>query len=178
MMGGDIGVDSQVGEGSTFWFTARFDKAVSHSRSNEAGRTFSADTDDHAGSYAGTRILLAEDEPINQEVSRAWLEDVGLTVDLAEDGAAGGGDGAVQRLRADPDGHADADMNGVEATRAIRVIPGLRSTPDSGHDGQCLRRGPPAFALTAGMNDHIGKPVDPELLFAVVLKWLSHERRC
>ena len=122
--------------------------------------------------FAGARILLVEDEPISQEVSRGLLEEVGSKVDLAEDGEM-----ALRLARA---GRYDLilmdmqmpKMNGVDATRAIRA--------------ESMNRDVPILAMTAnafnedrqrcqeaGMNDHVGKPVVPEILYEMLLKWLS-----
>ncbi len=170
LMGGDIGVDSQAGAGSTFWFTVRMDKAID-------GGCAELDTADDAGQelaarYAGARVLLVEDEPVSQEVGMELLEEVGLDVELAGDGGS-----AVEMARS-----ADYDlilmdmqmpvMNGVDAARAIRAIVGRAHTP-------ILAMTANAFAedrqrcMEAGMNDHIAKPVVPAVLYQTMLKWLS-----
>jgi CheY-like chemotaxis protein len=123
--------------------------------------------------FAGTCILLAEDEPINQEVSRGLLEDVGLVVDLAEDG--------VQALELAKQNRyvlilMDMQMphlNGVDATRAIRALPGYANTPILAMTANAFDEDR-QVCIEAGMNDHIAKPVDPERLFETLLKWLTH----
>jgi CheY-like chemotaxis protein len=122
--------------------------------------------------FSGTRILLAEDEPINQEVSRGLLEDAGLVVDLAEDGAQ-----AVTLARQNRYALILMDMqmpnlNGVDATKAIRALPGYAEIPILAMTANAFDEDR-QVCLDAGMNDHIGKPVDPDKLFETLLKWLG-----
>ncbi|MBS1158488.1 MAG: response regulator [Proteobacteria bacterium] len=171
MMGGRIGVDSQTGVGSTFWFTARLSKSAAGPTASPELAPSATEKRLQAG-YAGSLILLAEDEPINQEVSRELLQEVGLRVDLAEDGqqaVALAGRNAYRLILLDVQ---MPGMNGLEAARAIRRLPGRESTPilamtANAFDDDRQR------CLAAGMNDHIGKPVDPAVLYQTLLKWLE-----
>ena len=122
--------------------------------------------------FSGQRVLLVEDEPINQEVSRSFLDDVGLQVDLAEDGLV-----AIERATEFDYALILMDMqmprcNGIEATIAIRALPGRQRTPILAMTANAFdedrRR-----CLDAGMNDHISKPVNPVLLHQTLLYWLS-----
>ncbi len=171
LMGGSIGVVSQADAGSTFWFTVRLEKADQPiDQSNR--QTLSLAEDVLRTRYAGTRILLAEDEPVNQEVSRLLLEAAGMVVDLAEDGVA-----AVEMA-----GRTDyalilldlmmPRMNGLEAARAIRALPGRETTPILALTANAFDEDR-QLCIEAGMNDHIGKPARPALLFEILLKWLS-----
>lgn len=170
LMGGSIGVESKPGTGSTFWFTARLKKSTSDGESANL-TPVSLPEEILKARFSGARVLLAEDEPINQEVSRELLESAGLVVDLADDGVE-----AVELARRTNYDLVLLDlqmpnMNGIEAAAIIRSLPGREYLP-------ILALTANAFTsdrqkcLDAGMNDHIGKPVDPDQLFATLLKWL------
>jgi signal transduction histidine kinase/HAMP domain-containing protein len=171
MMGGEVGVDSVVGQGSTFWFTARLEKS---SNAVLPAPTFDADTAEaqiKAGS-SGVRILLAEDEPVSREVSLAMLEDLGLNVDLAEDGAIAVALARLHRYRLILMDMQMPNLNGVDATRAIRQDSLNTSTPILAMTANAFDEDR-QICIEAGMNDHIAKPVDPPVLFGVLLKWLK-----
>jgi CheY-like chemotaxis protein len=164
-------VSSAEGKGSTFWFTAVLRKGqYSVENTAEAG----ADSAEKAiqRKYAGKRILLAEDEPTNREIAQMLLEEVGLVVDLAENGRE-----AVAKARAVNYAVILMDMqmpelDGLDATRQIRQLPERETTP-------ILAMTANAFAenkdqcFAAGMDDFIAKPVIPELLYESLLKWLE-----
>ena len=178
MMGGEIGVESAAGQGSSFWFSVRLGKSAevtAAARHNlSPAPTFDSESAEAQikARYAGTRVLLAEDEPINQEVSRGMLEDVGLSVDLAENG--------VQAVAMAKQNHyalilMDMQMphlNGVEAAKAIRTLPGYAAIPILAMTANAFDEDRQT-CIDAGMNDHIGKPVDPLRLYETLLKWLT-----
>jgi PAS domain S-box-containing protein len=171
LMGGEIGLDSVPGQGSTFWFTARLGKTDA-----DATRA-TAQAPDHAearlrGRHAGARVLLAEDEPVNREVSRGLIEDVGLVVDLAEDGAeavALAQSGRYDLILMDMQ---MPNLNGIDATRAIRADSLNTATPILAMTANAFDEDRQA-CLDAGMDDHIAKPVDPDRLFETLLRWLA-----
>ncbi|HZV53990.1 MAG TPA: response regulator [Rhodocyclaceae bacterium] len=170
LMGGDAGVVSIPGVGSTFWFTVRLRKGSAADAMTAAPKD-AAETA-LARDYRGRRILLAEDEPINREVVVELLSDVGLVIDVAEDGVK-----AVELAGANDYDLVLMDMqmpnlDGLEATRRIRQsawganIPILAVTANAFADDK-------ARCVEAGMNDFIAKPIDPDALFETILKWLS-----
>jgi CheY-like chemotaxis protein len=170
LMGGDAGVESAPGSGSTFWFTARLKKG---------GEMASPDQPDGTNAeallrsdHAGARILVAEDEPVNREIIRVLLEDIGLVVDLAEDGLM-----AVDKARADDYDVILMDMqmpklDGLEATRQIRHLPRHATTPILAATANAFNDDR-ARCLSAGMNDFLAKPINPESLYSILLRWLS-----
>ncbi len=172
LMGGEIGVESEPEQGSTFWFVVPLKKhetsAVPPAPSFEA---LSAEQRLLA-TYAGTRVLLAEDEPITQEVSRYVLEDVGFVIDIAEDGLQ-----ALDFARNNVYALILMDMqmpvlNGVEATLAIRHDSLNKTTPILAMTANAFDEDRET-CLAAGMNEHISKPVDPQKLYATMLEWLE-----
>lgn len=116
--------------------------------------------------------MLTEDEPINQEVSRGLLEDVGLIVDLAEDGLEAVRMAQEVRYKLILMDMQMPKMSGVDATRAIRTLPEYAHTPILAMTANAFDEDR-QICLAAGMNDHIAKPIDPEILFESLLKWLS-----
>jgi PAS domain S-box-containing protein len=120
---------------------------------------------------AGQRVLLAEDNPINQEVASELLRAVGMQVDLAADGHE-----AVQLAAQHAYDLVLMDMqmpvmDGLAATRALRAMPGHARTPILAMTANAFGDDRRA-CLDAGMDDHIAKPVDPELLYAMLGRWL------
>ena len=170
MMGGDFGVRSHVGEGSTFWFTVWLDKSAPAELSvnTQAGGADLCLRED----YAGSRILLAEDEPVNQEVTRSLLQVVGLEVDVVEDGQAACELAAQKTYDLILMDMQMPRLNGLDATRRIRALPGYEETPILGLTANAFPQDRDA-CLQAGMNTHVAKPIKPQALYGLVLAWLA-----
>jgi PAS domain S-box-containing protein len=173
LMGGEAGVESELGVGSTFWMTARLAKAAERlplpPRAEESAvlpETIIAQR------FGGTRVLLVEDDLISREVALELLQLAGLHVDTAENGEL-----AIDQVRAHDYALVLMDMQmpvlgGLAATRAIRLMPGKATLPILAMTANAFEEDRNA-CIEAGMNDHIGKPVDPDVLYATLIKWLE-----
>ncbi len=175
LMGGEVGIESVPGEGSVFWFTARLgklDAPLAHAsvsiKSNGAEARLKQE-------FAGARVLLVEDEPINQEVSRCLLEDAGFVVDLAEDGLEALDKAKSSRYVLILMDMQMPKMNGIDASKAIRHESLNMRTPIIAMTANAFDEDKKS-CLDAGMDDHIGKPVNPDRLFATLLRWLLEPR--
>ena len=163
-MGGDVGLTSTVGQGSTFWFTIWLKRGGSES---EAVNIAVHDRLPRKGAM----ILLVEDNEINQQVARALLEDVELNVHIANHGAE-----ALQMVQQQNYDLILMDMqmpvmDGLEATQKIRqlkigeAIPILAMTANAFIEDR-------QRCMEAGMNDFVAKPVDPKLLYSKLAEWI------
>lgn len=123
----------------------------------------------------GAYLLLVEDNEINQQVARELLESFGIKVAMAENGEE-----AIARLKEEPFDGVLMDMqmpvmDGITATREIRKNPALANLPIIALTANVYVSEQNAF-LAAGMNDHIGKPLDPDRLIATLAKWIHPAR--
>ncbi|SFD80877.1 hybrid sensor histidine kinase/response regulator [Paracidovorax konjaci] len=180
-MGGETGVESAPGLGSTFWFTARVRRADTAAQEGLAARA-GADGARAAprrapAALAGRRVLLVDDNELNRLVATGLLEAGGLRVDTANDGVQ-----AIDQLVRAPDGTYDAVlmdmqmpvMDGLTATRRLRAqarfatLPVIAMTANAAP--QDIER-----TRSAGMDDHLSKPVLEGALWAVLTRWLAPE---
>jgi len=166
LMGGRIGVDSAIGHGSVFWIELTAPRARRVEPVDPAPR---ADP-------SAARILLVDDHPMNREIGAALLTLVGCRVDTADNGreavamaARGGYDVILMDIHM-------PEMDGLAATRAIRALPGeAGKTPIIAMSADALPQ-QVERCYAAGMVDHIAKPVQRELLYAKVSRWLEAGR--
>ena len=167
LMGGEVGLSSEWGVGSTFWFVARFQLAQ---EAHQPARAPTHMEDVHA-ILREKQVLVVDDNEFNLEVARGLLEDRGVLVSTAENGAQALA--AVGRTRFDcvlMDMQMPV-MDGVSAARLIRSQPAtaglvvIAMTANAGEDDQKL-------CLQAGMNAVVTKPIDPQHLFLTLARWL------
>ena len=172
LMGGEAGVESTLGEGSTFWFTAKLNKAQEQKALDSSALPPEEIKRLIFERHQGRRILTVDDDPMNLEVAELLLAGSGLIVDTAEDGEQ-----AVGKARENSYALILMDMqmpimNGLQATRAIRELPGGKSTPILAMTANAFDDDK-THCLEAGMNDFMVKPIDPKELFSTVLNWLE-----
>ena len=168
-MNGTIEIETAPGKGCTFTIFLEFPAVVRIARVKPR-------EEDAPLPFAGRRLLLVDDIEINREIAQVLLENLGFTVDCAEDGAE-----AVEKVKAS-DGAYDCIvmdiqmpvMDGYEATRTIRSLPDprLASVPVAALTANSLDEDVQA-AMNAGMNAHIAKPLDPDVLAATLGKILN-----
>ncbi len=171
-MGGDIWLDSQLGVGSSFHFTARLHKQQYSAKSGDSLESNKdAMVETAVEQLRGRRVLLVEDNEINQELVQELLSMNGIAVETACNGAE-----ALEKL-----GEGDFDgvlmdcqmpvMDGYEATAKIREQEVFSNLPVLAMTANAMK-GDKEKVLQAGMNDHIAKPVSPDLMFITMAKWI------
>lgn len=170
LMEGEAGVQSTVGLGSTFWFTARLKNENGTSKNTqEPAETAEAVLKKF---YRGKQILLVEDNKINQEIALDILEDVGLSITIADNGAQAVTDIGKSEFALVLMDIQMPVMDGLEATKQIRKLPQYSSLPILAMTANASVEDK-KDCLAAGMQDVISKPVDPEQLFKTLVRWLA-----
>ena len=170
LMGGTVGVESRLGEGSTFWFTARLAKGVAALAPDHAVQPEVLET------IRGASILLVEDNVFSQQVGQELLEDAGATVCVANNGQE-----ALDLLQKE---HFDCVlmdvqmpvMDGYEASRSIRANPQLAGTLIIAMTANA-GRADQQRCLDAGMDEFLTKPIAPKQLFTVLARWMHQRAR-
>ncbi|MCU6496372.1 PAS domain S-box protein [Rugamonas sp. A1-17] len=178
LMGGEVGVRSRPGQGSTFWFTARLGISSATlpaliDRVKDAAAELLASSRSAAvmATLKHARILLVEDNTFNQQIALEMLEEVGSSVCLAANGME-----ALELLRQTAFDCVLMDvqmplMDGLETTRRIRADPSLAdmrvlamtATATNEDRVRCIE---------AGMDDFISKPIQPALMYQTIANWL------
>ncbi len=170
MMGGTVGAESTPGVGSTFWFTARLKKG---GETPDVPLPLPADAEAVLRQqYAGTRILLVDDEPINREVGQMLLQAVGLVVDVAQDGQQAVALAQETRYMAILMDIQMPSLNGLDATRQILDLEGYSKTPIIAMTANAFAEDK-ARCMEAGMSDFLAKPFSAQQLYAILLRLLN-----
>jgi light-regulated signal transduction histidine kinase (bacteriophytochrome)/CheY-like chemotaxis protein len=182
LMGGDVGAESTLGVGSTFWFTARLARGVGAAAGTADPALGSAPVAPPAQAtdvqtqlhqrHGQARILVVEDNELNRELVLTSLSAVGLSADTANDGLE-----AVQRVKAVTYDLVLMDlqmpvMGGLESTRAIRALPERAAMPILAMSANVFDDDRGA-CKAAGMNDFVAKPLKLDALYSALLKWLD-----
>jgi signal transduction histidine kinase/CheY-like chemotaxis protein/HPt (histidine-containing phosphotransfer) domain-containing protein len=185
MMGGEISVQSEPGQGTRFSFIAGFSTSSQQEPAPESssatqraalGRPPTSVSQGVAESLQGLRVLLVEDDLVNEEVATAVLTQAGVSVEVARSGSE-----AIQKAGQEQFDSILMDiqmpqMDGYQATAAIRKLPGLSTLPIiamTAHTVQGVRE----QILEAGMNDYLAKPVEPATLYATLAAWSAAGER-
>jgi PAS domain S-box-containing protein len=164
-MGGDIGVESSLGQGSTFWFEVSLPVAA-------AACPDEAAAEPSVSVHESLRLLVVDDNPVNRELICTLLEPFDLDIQTAADG--------VEAIEAVSRAAFDVvlmdvqmpNMDGLAATRCIRdaAAPGARRVPIIAMTANVLPE-QVARCLEAGMDDHVGKPIKPSSLLEALVRW-------
>ena len=183
LMGGTVGVQSEAGQGSTFWFTARLGIGKAHLRHrtspgldrNPAPALGSGHTTDNGlKDLRGARLLLVEDNDLNQQVAGELLTDAGFVVEIAENGQL-----ALDKVAASTEPYdlvlMDMQMpvmDGVTATERIRQSASAAQLPIVAMTANAMQQDRER-CLAAGMQDVVTKPIDPDDLWRALRAWVK-----
>ncbi len=177
LMNGDIGIESRLRHGTKVWFTASFEIGKAPEMPLLLGKEEKRDMlKEQLKQFGQRRILVVEDNKMNQLVATAMLKEAGLEADTADNGEI-----AVQMVRQHSYDLVLMDMqmpvmDGVAATRTIRADAELQEMPIIAMTANVLQ-GDRDMCLNAGMNDFIGKPIELNQLWETLLKWFRHSEQ-
>lgn len=166
-MGGELTVASQLGKGSTFSFILEMAAGSAPADSSQAEVIL-----DYRQILAGRRILLADDHPFNQQVGTELLENVGISVDVADSGrqaVAMASNSSYDLILMDMQ---MPNLDGVQATEQLRAMPELNGLPIIAMTANASTDDRER-CFAAGMNDFVVKPIEPERLYKVLAAWLG-----
>jgi signal transduction histidine kinase/HPt (histidine-containing phosphotransfer) domain-containing protein/ActR/RegA family two-component response regulator len=165
LMGGRIGVDSVPGTGSTFHFTVRLGRVAAITQDTQPEGAV-------LPHFPGARVLVAEDNALNQRLAREMLVDLGAQVTVAATGVEAVAAAARERFDAIFMDVQMPQMDGLEATRRIRALPQGADVPVIAMTAHALA-GSREQCLVAGMNDFIGKPITARGIATTLARYLA-----
>ena len=175
MMGGEVGVSSVPGQGSTFWFTVKLRKGHGPLPARPPVDYLSQTAAQPLQNYRGARILLVEDNPINIEVVQEMLHAGGFHVDVAQNGLLAVDLAKQEKFDLLLMDMQMPEMDGPQAASLIRQLSGYASVPILALTANAFsedRR----ICLEAGMDDVLTKPIEPAILYQAIAHWLSDKQ--
>jgi len=173
LMNGEIWVESEEGKGSTFHFTVQVNKEEEQShQSADINDPHQSSLDEITAQLKGSKVLLVEDNELNQELATELLRIKGVSVKAAYNGQE-----ALNLLKQDEFDGVLMDcqmpvMDGYEATKQIRQQIKYKDLPIIAMTANAMKHDIEK-ALACGMNDHIAKPINPDVMFQTMAKWIK-----
>jgi two-component system, sensor histidine kinase and response regulator len=186
LMNGEVGAETYLGKGSIFWFTAQLRKNISaekistsqlkiHSRNGIKEDLTANMMEEYCEAIGKIHILLVEDNELNQQIVVELLRDLGIVIDIAENGES-----AIRKINQDLYDMVLMDMqmpimDGITATKEIRKNPKFAHLPIVGITANAMVQDREK-CMQAGMNDYLPKPINPIKLFCMIKKWVPNKK--